>query len=53
MADTAKDPVCGMSVDKTKGRKETHQGQDYYFCSDSCRKKFKADPAQYVTRRAS
>lgn len=46
MAGQTKDPVCGMSVDKAQGRKESHQGQDCYFCSDSCREKFKADPSR-------
>ena len=53
MADTAKDPVCGMNVDTTKGRVETYQGQTYPFCSESCREKFKADPGRYVSRSSS
>jgi Cu+-exporting ATPase len=46
---TAKDPVCGMSVDlnKTAHRHEL-DGQTYYFCSGGCRAKFVADPQKYL-----
>ncbi len=47
-ADKAKDPVCPMWVDKATSTKVTHEGADYYFCSDECVKKFKADPAKYA-----
>jgi YHS domain-containing protein len=46
------DPVCGMEVDrdraKASGREITHEDAHYYFCSEDCRKKFAADPAQYL-----
>src|SRR5688572_7173070 len=46
---TAIDPVCGMTVDLTKG-KPTHErdGVTYHFCSNGCRTKFAADPAKYL-----
>jgi len=46
---TAIDPVCGMSVDpqSASGRLD-HAGQNYYFCSQRCLEKFKADPSKYV-----
>ena len=44
-----KDPVCGMevAVDSAHSIHEYH-GSIYYFCSDSCATKFKADPASFV-----
>ena len=44
-----KDVVCGMNVEPAKaaGRSE-YQGRTYYFCSLGCKKKFDANPAQYV-----
>ena len=46
--DKAIDPVCKMPVDKAKSVKITHDAADYYFCSDECEKKFKADPKKYA-----
>ena len=48
-AEKVKDPVCGMMIDaaSAKGKSE-HEGKTYYFCSDSCKKKFDADPKKYV-----
>ena len=46
---TAKDPVCGMSVDPgTSKLKADHAGATYYFCSGGCREKFVANPAKYL-----
>lgn len=46
-----KDPVCGMQVDpKTAAGQSEHEGQTYYFCSAGCKKKFDANPAQYVKK---
>jgi YHS domain-containing protein len=28
-----------------------YNGKTYYFCSDTCAKKFKADPAKYVNQK--
>lgn len=44
-----KDLVCGMQVDpkKAAGTSE-YQGKTYYFCSAGCKKKFDANPVQYV-----
>ncbi|MFB3855525.1 MAG: efflux RND transporter periplasmic adaptor subunit [Vicinamibacterales bacterium] len=48
------DPVCRMDVDRdgarAGGRASTHNGVEYYFCSDDCKKKFDADPAKYLAR---
>jgi Cu+-exporting ATPase len=47
---TAKDPVCGMSVDPhTAKHRHTHKGQTYYFCAAGCRTKFIADPDKYLS----
>ena len=43
-----KDPVCGMAVSPESPFQGEHQGARYYFCSDSCQKKFQADPPKYV-----
>ena len=43
------DPVCGMQVDPAKAAAQAeHQGKTYYFCSESCRKQFGADPGKYA-----
>ena len=36
----AKDPICGMEVDKNKAIKVTKEGKDYFFCSTPCKEKF-------------
>lgn len=46
---TSKDPVCGMDVaEPTSKRTVDYEGTTYHFCSDSCVKKFKADPQKYL-----
>ena len=35
-----KDPICGMDVNEASGLKLAKDGQDYYFCSEHCLKKF-------------
>src|SRR5262245_62079892 len=43
------DHVCGMNVEPTTAAGQTeYQGQTYYFCSESCRKKFEANPQAYL-----
>jgi P-type Cu+ transporter len=45
----AMDPVCGMTVDPaTAPHRHHHEGQDYYFCSASCLKRFSADPGKFL-----
>jgi membrane fusion protein, copper/silver efflux system len=50
--ESSKDPVCGMDVDETKARAEgktaQHGGVTYFFCSETCKKKFDASPATYA-----
>ncbi len=53
-ADTANDPVCGMSVEVKDGtRSETFDGEIYHFCSGKCQEKFKADPYFYASGNAA
>jgi len=47
-ADKAKDPICKMDVDKATAAKVTYEKSDYFFCSDNCVAKFKADPKKYA-----
>jgi len=48
-ADKVKDLVCKMDdLDKAKTIKHRYEGADYYFCSDECLAKFKADPKKYA-----
>ena len=43
------DPVCKMTIDENKAAgKSDYQGKTYYFCAPICKKKFDADPEQYV-----
>ena len=46
------DPVCGMKVSADSPHHAQHAGQQYFFCSAGCRKKFEGDPGSYVKRRA-
>ncbi len=47
---TEVDPVCGMTVDKSSASTATFQGKTFYFCSDSCRRKFEDSPAAYAAK---
>jgi Cu+-exporting ATPase len=42
------DPVCGMAVDPASAAdKVNYNGKSYYFCSQHCASRFKADPEKY------
>ena len=48
-AETATDPVCGMTVDTaTAKHKADHKGRAFYFCSAGCKTKFTANPEKYL-----
>jgi hypothetical protein len=49
----ATDPVCGMTVDRSKALTATHDGRAYYFCSEHCRSQFVADPLRYAATPAT
>lgn len=40
-----KDPICGMSVDKSTALHAERDGKTFYFCSDHCRQEFLSQPA--------
>ena len=42
------DPVCGMKVTEGSNFRYEHSGKTYYFCSEHCLHKFKADPNNYI-----
>lgn len=44
----ARDPVCGMRVDRHKALTESANGRTYYFCGEHCRREFQADPGRYL-----
>ena len=49
-----RDPICGMSVDTAKakadGRTSQYEGKTFYFCNDSCKKQFDAEPAKFAAQ---
>jgi hypothetical protein len=40
---TARDPICGMQVNRKTGLKLGHEGQRYYFCGRRCMEKFASE----------
>jgi len=49
-ADTdVKDPVCGIKVDPAKAAESVeHNETMFYFCSQGCASKFRANPRKYL-----
>ncbi len=45
----ATDPVCGMKVSRDDAVSSEYQGQSFFFCSESCQKKFESDPERVLT----
>lgn len=45
-----KDPVCGMEIEALASNMLEHDGRVYFFCSDACKSKFKADPEKYISQ---
>lgn len=49
MANTVRDPVCGMDVDPAAAAgKSEYKGQTYYFCSAGCKKAFDKEPEKFL-----
>ena len=49
MAQTFRDPVCGMEVTpETAAGKTEYQGRTYYFCSIADKETFDKNPEKYV-----
>jgi YHS domain-containing protein len=47
--DTAKDPVCGMSVKISTAKYiSDYKGSKYYFCSEGCKTSFDKEPEKYL-----
>jgi len=46
-----RDPVCGMSVDPKTALQASHEGKQYYFCSQNCRTKFTTKPEESMTHK--
>jgi uncharacterized membrane protein YraQ (UPF0718 family)/YHS domain-containing protein len=45
----ARDPVCGMTVDRRAGKPTAvYRGDRYWFCGEGCKAKFEARPDRYV-----
>jgi YHS domain-containing protein len=44
----ARDPVCGIMVEKDPQLAADYKGKTYYFCSKADRDKFKKEPDKYV-----
>jgi YHS domain-containing protein len=43
------DPVCGAILDEKSSKfKITYEGETYYFCSITCKKRFKRHPMKFV-----
>ncbi len=52
-AETAIDPVCGMTVKLNAGKPSLdYQGTTYHFCSQRCHERFGADPWFYLSGHA-
>jgi uncharacterized membrane protein YraQ (UPF0718 family)/YHS domain-containing protein len=44
----ARDPVCGMTVDRSTPFTSEWRGQTYYFCGEGCKRRFDSDPEVYL-----
>lgn len=49
-AEKAKDPVCGIMVERKPELSYTYKGETYYFCSKADAEKFKQTPEKYVKK---
>lgn len=48
-APPAKDPICGMMVEKATARyKAEHEGVMFYFCCGHCQETFQENPGKYL-----
>jgi YHS domain-containing protein len=44
----ARDPVCGMTVDRSTAFTSEWRGQTYYFCGAGCKSRFDAAPETFL-----
>ena len=47
----AKDPVCGLEVEKNPSLSYTYKGETYYFCLNKDLETFKKSPEEYVGKK--
>jgi YHS domain-containing protein len=47
----ARDPVCGIMVEKDPNLSVNHRGETYYFCSKADMEKFKKEPEKYAKKK--
>jgi Cu+-exporting ATPase len=48
-SEIARDPVCGMRVNKSDSHHTSvYKGEEYYFCSEGCKKAFDYAPEKYI-----
>jgi len=51
-ADTATDPVCGMTLKKSEAKATfDYKGTTYYFCNAGCKDAFVKDPEKYLQKK--
>ncbi|MEW6324225.1 MAG: heavy metal translocating P-type ATPase [Nitrospirota bacterium] len=50
-AGMAKDPICGMVIDKATALKTERAGRAYYFCSPACQRTFESPEAELKSMR--
>ena len=44
-----RDPVCGMEVSRLSAVADfVYQGKTFYFCAETCRQAFEAEPEKYI-----
>jgi Cu+-exporting ATPase len=51
MRDLAKDPVCGMVIDKATALMSERGGRTYHFCSANCQRTFESPEAELKSMR--
>lgn len=47
----AKDPICGMLIDKANALRTDRGGRSYYFCSESCQRTFESPESELKAMR--
>jgi YHS domain-containing protein len=47
---TAICPVCKMKVNTAEGYSDTYNGKTYYFDNVDCKKSFKMNPTNFITK---
>jgi len=51
--DAVQDPVCGMRLERADAAASSEWlGQRHYFCSETCRRSFDANPGRYLERES-